>query len=221
MQFINRAWQRSQRGGTRIIWFSWTFCSDCPNNPDEFTLLSERICQNSLAMQKPAGENCTCAKAFNKILILHTTNEAAGLKSCSIKERSEPALCNLNMSGKAALGGQAVWNTYRWQIDTHMSFLAVSFPTCFFQDEESLSPSASSDATGRGACAWDISELYLTSFFFPDVLLQVSCLISKPHCAPSPRAVQSYSSEIQISLWTLKAEKSLHIFRWYIFVKQT
>lgn len=165
MQFINRAWQRSQRGGKRIIWFSWTFCIDSPSNPDKFTLLSERFCENSPTTQKPPGKNSTCAKTSNKILMLQTTNEAAGLKNCSIKERSETALCNLKISGKAALGGQAVWNTYKLQIDTHIYFLAVSSPTCFFQDEESLSSSASSEATGRGACAWDISELYFTSFF--------------------------------------------------------
>lgn len=153
MGFINRTWQRSQRGGTRMIWFSWTFCIDGPNNPNKFTLLSERIRANSLTMQKSPGKSCTCAKALNKTLTLQTTNEPAGLKNCSIKERSETALYKLKISGKAARGGQAVWNIYKLQIDTHISSLAVSFPTCSFQDEESLSSSASSEATGRRACA--------------------------------------------------------------------
>lgn len=80
-----------------------------------------------LTVQKPPGKNCTCAKALNKTLMLQTTNEAAGLKNCSIKERSETALYNLKISGKAARGGQTVWNTYKLQIHTHTSFLAVSF----------------------------------------------------------------------------------------------
>lgn len=80
-----------------------------------------------LTVQKPPGKNCTCAKAVNKTLMLQTTNEAAGLKNCSIKERSETALYNLKISGKAARGGQTVWNTYKLQIHTHTSFLAVSF----------------------------------------------------------------------------------------------
>lgn len=94
-----------------MLWFFWAFCIDFPNNPDKSALLSERICENSLTMQKPPGKSCTCAKAFNKTLMLQTTNEAAGLKNCSIKERSETVLYNLKISGEAALGGQPVWNT--------------------------------------------------------------------------------------------------------------
>lgn len=54
------------------------------------------------------------------------------MKNCSIKKKSDTALYNLKISGKPALRGQTVWNTYKY---THMYFLVVSFPTCFFPDK--------------------------------------------------------------------------------------
>lgn len=67
-----------------------------------------------LQHKKSLGRNRNCTKALNKILMLETTNEAAGLKNCSIKERSDIALCNLEISEKPALGEQAAWSTYKY-----------------------------------------------------------------------------------------------------------